>query len=41
MANSDDLRHELDKYAIGQEVNLGIARDGVHRQVKIILEQAD
>ena len=41
MANSDDLRHELDKYAIGQEVNLGIARDGEHRQVKIILEQAD
>ena len=41
MADSDDLRHELDRYAIGQEVSLGIVRNGGHRQVKITLEEAD
>lgn len=38
--NFDDLRHELDTLAIGQEVNLGIVRDGKHRSMTIILEKA-
>lgn len=34
-------RQELDKYAIGQEINLGIVRNDQHLQVKIILEEVD
>jgi S1-C subfamily serine protease len=41
VASFDDLLHELDKYAIGQEVEVGIVRDGEPRQVKITLEEAD
>ena len=36
-----DLRHELDNYAIGQEITLGLIRNGEHLQVKIILEEGD
>lgn len=35
----DDLRHELDNYAIGQEVVLSIIRHGERLQVKIMLEE--
>ncbi len=41
LENFDALRHELDRYAIGQEVELGIVRNGEQRQVKITLEEAD
>lgn len=40
LKNFDDLRHELDNLAIGQEVTLGIVRNGDHRSVSIILEEA-
>lgn len=37
----DDLLHELDKYAIGQEVELGIVRNDQQQRITIILEAAD
>lgn len=41
LAKLDDLRHELDNYAIGQEITLGIIRDDQHLQVKVTLEEVD
>jgi len=41
MKGFDDLRHELDKYAIGQEIVLGVIRNGEHLKVKIMLEEGD
>jgi S1-C subfamily serine protease len=35
----DDLRNAFDLYKVGDEVTLGILRDGEHIQVKIILEE--
>ncbi|MBA3016005.1 MAG: trypsin-like peptidase domain-containing protein [Proteobacteria bacterium] len=40
LKNFDDLRHELDNLAIGQEVILGIIRGGEHFNVTITLEEA-
>lgn len=40
LSNFDDLRHELDSLAIGQEVTLGIVRGGEHHNVRITLEVA-
>ena len=37
--NFDDLRNELDKYSIGQEVKIGVNRDGAHLQIIVILEE--
>ena len=41
LAKLDDLRHELDQYAIGQEITLGIIRNDQHLQVKVTLEEVD
>ncbi len=41
VASFNDLLHELDNYTIGQEVEVGIIRNGEAKQVKIRLEEAD
>ena len=37
--NLDDLRQELDRHKVGDEVTLRIVRDDQDFQVKVILEQ--
>jgi len=41
LGSFNDLRHALDSFAIGQEVELGIVRSGEHLLIKITLEEAD
>jgi S1-C subfamily serine protease len=37
----DDLRNELDRYHIGEEVTLILLRDQEHMEVKVRLEEIE
>ncbi len=39
VANSDDLRNEMDKYRVGDKVTLQILRDGKPMELPIVLEE--
>jgi len=38
VSSYDDLRNELDRYRVNDEVTLGILRNGEHIEVQIMLE---
>jgi len=37
--NYDDLRNEMDRYHVGDKVNLGVLRDSTHIEVQVTLER--
>jgi S1-C subfamily serine protease len=39
VASYDDLRNELERYKVGDEVALKVLRDGVHLRIKVRLEE--
>ena len=41
ISSYDDLRNEFDRYRVGDQVTLGIVRDGRHMMVKVNLEKVE
>jgi S1-C subfamily serine protease len=40
ISSYDDLRNQLDRYHVGDEVAIGILRNSDHVQIKVMLEEA-